>query len=63
MTDMKTTTQTPDLENRKTTFLEMLINDFVDRNGDWPTQLDVLQMAWDTETDLCIDMDDVNKLF
>lgn len=41
----------------------MLINDFVDRTGDWPTQLDVLQMAWETETDLCIDMDDVNKLF
>ena len=58
-----TTQETNGLEQRKVQFLDMLIGDFLDRNGDWPTQLDVLQMAWDTDTDLLITMDDVNKMF
>jgi hypothetical protein len=58
-----TTQETNGLNQRKGEFLDMLIHDFLDRNGDWPTQLDVLQMAWDTDTDLLITMDDVNKMF
>lgn len=58
-----TTTKLIELNTRKAEFLDMLINDFLMRTGDWPNRLDVLEMAWDTETDLCITMDDVNKMF
>ena len=58
-----TTTQLIELNTRKAEFLDTLINDFLMRNGDWPTQLDVLQMAWDTDTDLLITMEDVKKMF